>query len=522
MAAAICLSGVAKDAALAGDASDVPDKAEEKIVVGVMPFGTEEEETKDDEPAEVTEAREQIAREALVQSLARSFSVAALKAAVIDDAVRELAVVSPKDAAERDVIEIGRRAGAQYMVLGRVTKISQRNDVREKSQIFSKSRETSVTASAQLQAKVIEVSSGRVVMNLPSYGVGRSTHTTKSTAGFIGLGTLIGPVGDLMDGASELSALLKSSLLQDEEAKLEAIGDAGADLANKIKGEVAGEYLYVRDVRSAKDGGIEINADSTKGINEEDLYLVYADGAEKRDANGALTERESIPIAVVKIDMIHRGYSDAKIVPAGGDAKLIRKGDKVSPISKTGARELSVGKKFVKDRPKQKKTSEDYAALLGGEESTGISSSGGYNAVLGGDGEPSAPMETNVADFPIAQAAPAALEWSDVPGVDRNSETGAKLIETYPLSAADKNNLGIAHRGAQNLYGQGKYKEAFEAYKRLASDYKCDYLSAYWAGMSAAQMEMFKDAGVWFKKALEVNPDYKPAVDGAAGVGGKI
>jgi tetratricopeptide (TPR) repeat protein len=413
-----------------------------------------------------------------------------------------LGIVSPKDASERDAVEIGRRADAQYIILGRVTKISQRNDVREKKQLFSKSHETSVTASAQLQVKVVDVSSGRVVMNLPGYGVGRSTHTTKSAAGFIGVGSLLGPIGSLAEGASELSATFKAAYLQDEEAKAEAIADAGADLANKIKGELAGEYLYVRDVRSAKDGSIEINADSSRGLQEEDLYLVYIDGADKRDANGVLTEREMIPVAVVKVEIIHRGYSDAKIVPAGGDSKLIRKGDKVSPISKTGARELSVGKKFVKDRPKEKKTSKTYEAFLGDE---------GSPASYGGGTVPSAPMETNVSDFRTAQAAPAVLEWIDVPGVDRNSEIESKLVETYPLSEADKNGLGIAHRGARNLYGQGKYKEAFDAYTRLASDYKCDYLSAYWAGMSAMRLESYKEAGKWFDRALEINPDYEPA-----------
>jgi hypothetical protein len=65
--------------AFAGDAFTAPGGSD-KIVVGVMPFGTEAKETKDNEPPEITAAREQIARDALVQSLARSFSVASLKA----------------------------------------------------------------------------------------------------------------------------------------------------------------------------------------------------------------------------------------------------------------------------------------------------------------------------------------------------------------------------------------------------------------------------------------------------------
>ena len=212
LAGALCFSGGSGNMAFAGDASTVPGGSE-KIVVGVMPFGTEAKETKDNEPPETTAAREQIARDALVQSLARSFSVASLKAEVIDNIVGELGIVSPKDASERDAVEIGRRADAQYIILGRVTKISQRNDVREKKQLFSKSHETSVTASAQLQVKVVDVSSGRVVMNLPGYGVGRSTHTTKSAAGFIGVGSLLVLRHDQILGYSDFSLPLASAVV---------------------------------------------------------------------------------------------------------------------------------------------------------------------------------------------------------------------------------------------------------------------------------------------------------------------
>jgi hypothetical protein len=94
---------------------------------------------------------------------------------------------------------------------------------------------------------------------------------------------------------------------------------------------------------------------------------------------------------------------------------------------------------------------------------------------------------------------------------------------------ADKNTLSIAHREACNLYSQEKYKEALEAFAKLAAEYKCDYLSAYWAGMSAVKMgeggasvsernASHKEGFYGFGKALDVNPNYKPALAARAEV----
>jgi tetratricopeptide (TPR) repeat protein len=477
-----------KGSATAADDHSVLERTGGSIIVGVMPFETDAEETKDDEPEEITDAREKIAREALLQSLARSRSVAALKSEVIDNAAQELGVGLSEDAGEKDAAEVGRRAGAQYMILGKLTKISQRNDVTETNRIFSKSYETAVTASAQLHIRIVDVNSGKVVMNLPGYGVGRTAHSSKSVGGF-NLGGWVG----LLQGAVELSAKLKASNLQDEEAKAEAIADASADLANKIKGELAGEYLHVRDAKG--DENIEINADSTAGVNEEDLYLIYLDGSEKRDEEGILIEREVIPLAVVKVDKIHRGYSVARVVPSGGNSKLIRQGDKASPISRTGARELAVEKKFVKERPKGKASSETH------------------DAVFGDGGKPLTSSQPAAAEV---SGTSAVFKWNDIEGVDRDNETGFKLISIYPLEDAEKNTLSIAHRGAYNLYSHGKYKEAFEAFTKLAMDYNCNYLSAYWAGMSATSLKNNEEAIKWFDKALEINKDYEPAIDAKA------
>jgi curli biogenesis system outer membrane secretion channel CsgG len=103
-------------------------------------------------------------------------------------------------------------------------------------------------------------------------------------------------------------------------------------------------------------------------------------------------------------------------------------------------------------------------------------------------------------------------KWIEADGVDRNSETGVKLIEIYPLFPDEKSDLRIRHSGAYTLYTKNKHKEAFEVFSSLATEYSCNYLSAYWAGICASRLGSSKEAEKWFDFALSINPEYKPAL----------
>jgi curli biogenesis system outer membrane secretion channel CsgG len=103
-------------------------------------------------------------------------------------------------------------------------------------------------------------------------------------------------------------------------------------------------------------------------------------------------------------------------------------------------------------------------------------------------------------------------KWDEVGGVDRNSETGVKLVEIYPLFPDEKSDLRIRHSGAYTRYTEKKFKEAFEVFSDLAAEYSCNYLSAYWAGICASRLGSPKEAEKWFDYALSINPDYKPAL----------
>ena len=115
---------------------------------------------------------------------------------------------------------------------------------------------------------------------------------------------------------------------------------------------------------------------------------------------------------------------------------------------------------------------------------------------------------------PVAEPATAPAEKTAAElGFDPNTTTDAKVIDSYPLSSKEKNTLGIQQSVAYNLYTKKKYKDALAAFTKLANDYpEINYLSAYWAGAASLKIKNGnKEALEWFSRALEINPDYKPA-----------
>ena len=82
-----------------------------------------------------------------------------------------------------------------------------------------------------------------------------------------------------------------------------------------------------------------------------------------------------------------------------------------------------------------------------------------------------------------------------------------KVIDTYPLSAGDKNVLIIRHNRARML----KEQQAYDAYAELANSYSGDYFAAYQAGEKARELKRNNEAITWYDRALSINPNYEPA-----------
>jgi tetratricopeptide (TPR) repeat protein len=129
-------------------------------------------------------------------------------------------------------------------------------------------------------------------------------------------------------------------------------------------------------------------------------------------------------------------------------------------------------------------------------------------------------LERDFEEKPREDRAKAAPEPQD--SADRaNTSTDSAVIASYPLSQKEKNTLSIQQRGAYNLYAKKKYKDAYAAFAKLADEYGCNYLSAYWAGVAAQKLRKNDEARDWFERVLEINPDYKPASDALAKIRNK-
>jgi hypothetical protein len=93
---------------------------------------------------------------------------------------------------------------------------------------------------------------------------------------------------------------------------------------------------------------------------------------------------------------------------------------------------------------------------------------------------------------------------------DANKIADARLIRTLPLTQPDMNSLEIQFRGGMQLFAAQRYYEAFESFMRQTS-FPGNYLSPYWAGMSALKIGDAPTAINLFNNSLAINPYYEPA-----------
>jgi curli biogenesis system outer membrane secretion channel CsgG/TolA-binding protein len=388
-------------------------------------------------------------------------------------------------------VEIGRLAGCQYMLFGSVTELAEKASGGAIPIGGIGIGFGSHEAKATIDMRIVDVTTGETVLSLSEEG----TSSESSSA----IATQWGGMAETTFGG----------------LKGRAIEAAVVRLGNKILEELGGEYAHVLTV-SGKS--VRISRGAKSGVKKGDIYLIYADGPEILDIDGTSLGRDRIPLAVVKVVDVQSGFSNCEVAPSGGKADNIRRGDRIEPISVKLSKDYVDRKVFPGERPRQRAYDETASQLFGGESSSpsgasitpaeGVGSAGDES--LGQEAQESPPNPPSPAASP---ARGGAYDWKAADGVDMNATTDAKLIEIYPLSSAEKNTIGIQHRGAYQLYTKKKYKDAFEVFSRLADDYDCNYLSAYWAGLCAMRLGSNKEAEKWFDRVLSINKDYQPAID---------
>jgi hypothetical protein len=322
--------------------------------------------------------------------------------------------------------------------------------------------------------------------------------------------------------------------------------------------DATGRFLRVDDglpeglVYAIAADSYSINLGVSDGIKGGEFFLVFYDGGGLFDANGILTGRYKIPVAIIKVKSVSTSGSECAVVsPSKG--WVIQRGDRVMLISPASANHLRFAT-FCTTPPKPElpgyqgrwrrvAPAENPASVIvqhyypWTDPAAGQYPPGHYYYAspvfsLSPFSAPAAPAAVLPSAGPGAylgavQAEPAAVPLpSPVPApaplypyapwpydFDVNVITDLRLVRTFPISEVEVYALEIQHRQAWDLYSKKRYREAFEAFTQQASLYYGNYLSPYWAGRCALAMKLPELAEIWFNAALNINPHYQPARD---------
>ena len=230
-------------------------------------------------------------------------------------------------------------------------------------------------------------------------------------------------------------------------------------------------------VAASENGIITLNRGASFGVHSGDLYLVYMDGKAIRDIDGTVLGVEALNIAIVEVFDVQDRYSRASIFRLKpphhhtytGDTAFIHAGDKARSISH--------------------------------EEVSTIIKQGLYT-----DSRQDNNASTTYNPFPISELG--VLSYSNLERISTNPN---KVIAGYDLTDEEKQARISAHR---KLVTAQRDRNTYNSYVALANSYDGDYLAAYQAGATALALGMIPEAYGWYGRALEINPDYKPAQDG--------
>lgn len=439
----------------------------DRIRIGVLGF--------ESKAAGVSQRQAEIITDIFTRQLANSKTIAVYEREQLAKVGAEIKLSMSGLVDMNTAIEVGKIAGVRYILLGSVTELSQKASGGFIPIMGIGVGGTSHEARATIDVRVIDTTTSEIRLALSETGLSSSSSSAVSFHG-------------IAFAESEFGGL---------EAR--AIEDATNRLAHQIRSILGGESSHVVSMSS---DGVVIDVGSTMGAKEGSLYLVYADGKSIRGMNDEIIGQEKISLAVIKVKEVSGAHSTCTVA-APSDSRMIRRGDKIEPITSAKAKNM----KFATSRP--------------------AASSGTFEQIFSeGAAANNQPTHTgNVTDNRLAQIAgessveePAVSPVRssgrrDIPGFDPDNSTDAKVIQTYDIDPGTANMIRIKHVNAVNKYNSNKFKDAYTDFCELADEYDGNYLDAYWAGVTAQKLKKNDESLQWIEAALSINPDYKPAAD---------
>ena len=459
--------------------------ADEPIRIGVMKFQARSEGVSQDQAA--------AAGDIFARTLAKSKTVRVIEREQLDMIAAEHRLAMTGRVSDQSAAQLGKLAGCQYILIGSVTNLEQTGSS-VKFWVFGMNKHH---AEATLDVRVVNVETSEVVMSFSETGI---SELEGSSIQFYGTGK----------DKVQLSGMLSG-----------AIADAAERLSYKVREAMTGEYAQVIEPGTKE---VMINIGDSGGARHGRLYRVYVDGEEIKDADGTSLGRKMNDIAVVKIIDVQKDFSIAESAGSGaGKISLIRKGDKVKPITENELKALVKRKVFPQSRVDTDNAK--YENLLSTMNNNTPKRPETKPKVKQGV-IPEVKKETNTEAPAVKKSSEKKNSVKKSSSENKSSTKKTKkkktntdftksstnpqeIVPTYQLSVEQKKKVLLAHIDADNLGYKSWF--AYAKFTELAESYSGDYLAAYKAGVVAHNIGKDSFAEEWFAKALQINPDYEPA-----------
>ncbi|MBR0076330.1 MAG: hypothetical protein IJP96_11310, partial [Synergistaceae bacterium] len=248
------------------------------------------------------------------------------------------------------------------------------------------------------------------------------------------------------------NGVLKNVELDFDDLENRAIASVATNIGHRIREVLVNEPVQISSVN---DKEIIINRGSSSGVQVDDLFCVYAEGQSDGDTE-----------AVISVKEVQDAFSIAEVKLALSNSYSPSVGSRLEPVLYSDYQRGIWHIKNQKNSQASNRNEQD------------ISLEGLLN------------NSTKRKRF-------------------ENSSTDAKkVIRSYGYNAKKENALINAHlKAAKGSSAKNKY----EAYKKLSDADMSDYLAAYNTGRYALELSMYIEAREWASKALFVNPNYQPA-----------
>ena len=300
---------------------------DEPVRLGVMKFLTRTEGVSETQAAAVGDV--------FARMLTSSKTITVIERDQLENVAGEIARGQSGMITDETAVQIGKIAGCNYMLIGAVTRYEHSASTTDLF-IFGWRK---YYALATIDVRVVDVETTKVVLSLSESG---TTTQKGTTLNFYGMNDK------------------KNMDFKGMEAG--AVADAASRLSFKLREALTGEYIEVLDAGKKE---IVVNFGMNNGAQVGGLYRVYTDGREIRGSKGKSLGREMNDIAVVKINKVQPEFSNAVIASKkAGNLALVRRGDKIFPVTQEEMQAMIENKVFPKSRPKEVKLDSDLEEFL--------------------------------------------------------------------------------------------------------------------------------------------------------------